>query len=96
VLVYIFCKGYNFFDAPIQRCWVHYLCDLNLLVEVSPDNENFCKWVESIKDIYKAAKKIARQGFIEAIRVEFRRKLEMKLLAIAQPYLNDKSAPQRI
>jgi len=52
--------------------------------------------VESIKDIYKAAKKIARQGFIETIRVEFRQKLEMKLMAIAQPYLNDKSAPQRI
>jgi hypothetical protein len=90
VLVCNFYKGYNFYDGPIQRCWVHYLRDLQKLVEANPDNENVCKWVESIKDIYKAAKKIARRGFIEDIRVEFRQNLETKLMAIAQPYLDDK------
>jgi transposase len=96
VLVCDFYKGYNFYDGPIQRCWVHYLRDLKKLVEANPDNENVCKWVESVKDIYKAAKKIARRGFNEAVRVKFRQQLEMKLMAIAQPYLEDKSAPQRI
>ena len=96
VLVCDFYGGYNFYDGPIQRCWVHYLRDLKKLVEANPDNESVYKWVESIKDIYKAAKKIARRGFIDSIRVEFRQQLEMKLMEIAQPYLKDKSAPQRV
>ncbi len=52
--------------------------------------------MESIKDIYKAAKKIARRGFNEATHVKFRQQLEIKLMEIAQPYLEDKSEPQRI
>jgi len=94
VLVCDFYAGYNWYTGPIQRCWVHFLRDLKKLLEAHPDNENVREWVESIKAIYRVAKKIARRGFIEPLRVEFRQQLEAKLLAVAQPYVKNESAPQ--
>jgi transposase len=96
VLVCDFYGGYNFYDGPIQRCWVHFLRDLKKLLEAHPDNENVREWVESVRAIYKLAKKIARRGFIAPARVKFRQQLEAKLLLIAQPYLKNESAPQRV
>lgn len=96
VLVCDFYGGYNFYDGPIQRCWVHFLRDLKKLLEAHPDNENVRKWVESVRAIYKVAKKIARRDFLEPARMKFRQQLEAKLLSIAQPYLKDESAPQHV
>lgn len=96
VLVCDFYGGYNFYDGPIQRCWVHFLRDLKKLLEAHPDNEDVREWVESIRAIYKVAKKVARRGFVESIRTRLRGKLEAKLASLAQPYLKDKSAPQRV
>lgn len=96
VLVCDFYGGYNFYDGPVQRCWVHLLRDLKKLIETYPDDENVCKWVESIRAIYKVAKRIAERGFVESIRTRLRQELEAKLLLIAQPYVKNKSAPQRV
>jgi len=96
VLVCDFYGGYNFYDGPIQRCWVHFLRDLKKLAEAHLDDENVREWVESVRSLYKVAKKIARRGFIEPVRVKFRQQLEAKLMSVAQPYLKDKSAPQRV
>ena len=96
VLVCDFYGGYNFYDGPIQRCWVHFLRDLKKLLEAHPGNENVCEWVESIRAIYKVAKKIARRGFVESVRTRLRGELEAKMLLIAQPYVKNSSAPQRV
>ena len=96
VLVCDFYAGYNFYDGPIQRCWVHFLRDLKKLVEAHPDNENVREWVESIRAIYKVAKKIARRGFVESIRTRPRQDLETRLFSLAQPYVKNESAPQRV
>jgi BMFP domain-containing protein YqiC len=96
VLVCDFYGGYSFYDGPIQRCWVHFLRDLKKLLEAYPDDANVRKWVESVRAVYKIAKKIARRGFIEDVRVKFRQQLEAKLMSLAQPYLKDDSAPQRV
>lgn len=96
VLVCDFYGGYNFYDGPIQRCWVHLLRDLKKLVEAHPDNASVREWVEAIKSLYKIAKKIARRGFVEDVRTRLRGELESRLISIAEPYLRDKSAPQRI
>jgi transposase len=96
VLVCDFYGGYNFYDGPIQRCWVHLLRDLKKLLEARPDDANLCQWVESIRAVYKIARKIARRGFIEDVRLKFRQQLEAKLMSLAQPYLKDDSAPQRV
>lgn len=96
VLICDFYAGYNWYDGPIQRCWIHLLRDLNKLAEAHQDNEHVQEWVDSVKNIYKIAKKIAGRGFVETLRVSFRQKLESKLLSIVQSYLKDESAPQRV
>ena len=96
VLVCDFYAGYNFYDGPIQRCWVHLLRDLKKLLDAHSDNENVREWVESVRSLYKVAKKIARRGFIESVRVKYRQQLEAKLLSIVRPYLKNESAPQRV
>lgn len=96
VLVCDFYGGYNFYDGPIQRCWVHFLRDLRKLVEAHPDNEDVREWVELVRSIYKAAKKIAQRGFTEPVRVKLRQQLEAKLMLIAQPYVKNEAAPQRV
>lgn len=96
VLVCDFYAGYNWYSGPIQRCWVHFLRDLKKLVAAHPDDENVDKWVESVVGLYRVAKKIARRGFIEDIRVDFRGQMEARLLSIAEPYLKNESAPQRV
>lgn len=94
VLLCDFYGGYNWYSGPIQRCWVHFLRDLKKLVDVHPDDDSVQVWVESIKEVYKIAKKIAGRGFVESLRVRFRQELEARILSIAEPYLLDDTAPQ--
>lgn len=94
VMLCDFYGGYSWYSGPIQRCWPHFLRDFAKLVETYPDNESVLAWVESIIALYKAAKKIARRDFSEVARVRFRQELESQILAIAQPFLKDKAAPQ--
>jgi transposase len=96
VLVCDFYGGYNWYSGPIQRCWVHLLRDLKKLVEANADNEDVRVWVESVRGIYKVARKIARGGVVEDVRVKFRQELESRLLLISQPYVKNESAPQRV
>lgn len=96
VLICDFYGGYNWYSGPIQRCWVHFLRDLNKLVDAHPDSDNVREWVESVIDVYKIAKKIARRGFSEPMRIELRQELESRLLSIAQPYVKNPSAHQRV
>ena len=96
VLICDFYAGYNWYTGPIQRCWVHFLRDLKKLLEAHPDNEDVRNWVESVRAIYRVAKKIARRGFVEHLRVKLRQQLEERLLGIAQPYVKNESAPQRV
>ena len=96
VLVCDFYGGYNFHDGPIQRCWVHLLRDLKKLVEAHPGNASVREWVEAIKSLYKIAKKIARRGFVEDVRTRLRGELESRLISIAEPYLRQETAPQRV
>ena len=37
--------GYNGVDAVIQRCWVHFVRDLDKLVKDNPGDEGVAKWV---------------------------------------------------
>jgi transposase len=96
VLLCDFYGGYNWYSGPIQRCWVHLLRDLSKLVAAQPENESVDKWVESVIGIYRVAKKIARRGFIEEVRVDLRGQLEARLLCMAEPYVKNESAPQRV
>lgn len=96
VLVCDFYGGYNWYCGPIQRCWVHLLRDLDKLDAAYPEEEDVRQWADSVRAIYKIAKKIARRDFAEPVRIKYRQQLEEKLFAIAQPYVKNKSVPQRV
>lgn len=88
-----FYKGYDFYDGPKQRCWTHLLRDIRKLVEKEPLAQ---KWADKVADIYKAAKCAARRKADDATRILLREALEKRLLAIIEPYLADKNAPQHV
>lgn len=91
-----FYKGYDWYQGPKQRCWVHFLRDLAKLADLHASDSNLLKWVEHVKDIYKAAKKAARRRVTDETRLLFREELQARLLTIAEPYWKMKDAPQRV
>lgn len=104
ILGYCFCGvlgcdfygAYNFYSGPIQRCWVHMLRDLKKLAEAHSEDRRVLEWVELVKGVYQMSGKIAKRGFAKDVRVRLRQELETRLLATAQPYLTDKTAPQHV
>jgi len=88
-----FYKGYDWYLGPKQRCWVHLLRDIKKLVE---KDASASLWADRVHDIYKAAKKAARRKVTGATRVLLREALAERLLLVAEPYLKDKDAPQRV
>ena len=73
---------------------MHFLRDLKKLVEAYSDNKSVRAWLESIRALYKTAKKIAGRSFVEDVRTRLRGELETKLLSIAEAYLTNETAPQ--
>jgi DNA-directed RNA polymerase subunit N (RpoN/RPB10) len=88
-----FYKGYDWYDGPKQRCWAHLLRDVKNLVE---KDGSIAKWADEVGDVFKAAKKAARRKADEPTRARMRQTLQEKLLAIAEPYVKSKDAPQRV
>lgn len=88
-----FYKGYDWYMGPKQRCWAHLLRDVKKLVEA---DGSVAGWSDMVNDIFKAAKKVARRKVAEPARVRLREALQQRLLAIAEPYLKDKNAPQHV
>jgi len=91
-----FYKGYDWYSGPKQRCWVHFLRDLAKLAEAHASDPKLLKWVEAVKDIYKAAKKAARRRVANGTRLLLREALQARLLAVAEPYWKIQDAPQRV
>jgi transposase len=94
VLVCDFYSGYNWYEGPKQRCWVHYIRDLKALAEEHASDRSVVRWVDSIISVYKAGKKVSKREYTEGERHRIAGMLEERLFGIAQPYLNQKDAPQ--
>jgi transposase len=89
-----FYAGYDWYLGPKQRCWVHLLRDLAKLVD-----EHACtgEWAEMVKDLWKAARKVARRADLtDEARVRLREELQRRLLWIAQSYAADKNSVQHV
>lgn len=86
-----FYAGYDWYLGPKQRCWVHLFRLIDKVVEKHPSAK---AWADQVHDIHKAAKKASRRRADRSTRVLLREALQEKLLAIAEPYLNDKDALQ--
>jgi hypothetical protein len=95
-LVSDFYGAYNIYEGIKQRCWVHFLRDLKALAEKYDSNASVVTWVDSVRDVYHRAKKTSLADNTDIGRCRLRQGFESELLALAQPYLKVKSAPQRV
>jgi len=93
VLVSDFYGGYNIYEGVKQRCWVHYIRDLKALGQkcgmAGP-------WVDAVLAVYWRARESVKMDLSEIDRCRRRQGFESELLALAQPYLKSKNAPQRV
>lgn len=95
-LVSDFLGSYNIYDGPKQRCWVHLIRDLKELSETNADIPEVSRWVHAVIGVYHRAKKTARKKQAEHERIGLRHGFEDELRRLCKPYLNVKSAPQRV
>jgi transposase len=93
VLVSDFYGGYNIYEGVKQRCWVHYIRDLKALAEKYPA---VATWVDRVLAVYWRARESVKMELREIERCRLRQGFESELLALAQPYLKLKNAPQRV
>ena len=94
VLVCDFYSAYTWYEGPRQRCWDHLSRELKDLREKHAEDPAVVDWVGRVFTVYDRAKQVAARDLPEAVRRQWRRKLEADLLAIAKPYLQDESLPQ--
>jgi transposase len=95
-LVSDFYGAYNIYDGIKQRCWVHLLRDMKDLAEKHAGDTSVVAWVNTIYDVYHRAKETVNAGYSDVERCRLRQNFECELLDLAQPYLKDKKAPQRV
>ena len=92
-LVSDFYGGYNIYEGIKQRCWIHYIRDLKALAE---KNTTVAPWVDAVIALYWRARESVRMDISDIQRCRLRQGFESELLALAQPYLKSKNAPQRV
>lgn len=95
-LVSDFYGAYNIYEGVKQRCWVHLLRDLKALAEKHAGNASVVAWVEAVREVYHRAKETVKVDYTDVERCRLRQGFESELLALAQPYLKVKNAPQRV
>ena len=93
VLVSDFYGGYNIYEGVKQRCWIHYIRDLKALAE---KYAVAAPWVDAVLAVYWRARESGKMEISEIERCRLRQGFESELLALAQPYLKSKNAPQRV
>ena len=94
VLVSDFYSSYNEHKGFHQRCWVHYLGDLDELCQTYPDDLLVKKWAEDIRKLYeKAVSYTGPPGIItkpyikEQIREHKEQEFKEELTRICRPYI---------
>jgi len=95
-LVTDFYAAYNFYDGPKQRCWVHLGRDLDALVEKNPDLPDVAVWVDHGMDVYQRARESVQAEHTPLERSRLKAGFEHELLSLVKPYLQVKTAPQRV
>jgi transposase len=95
-LVSDFYGAYNIYEGIKQRCWVHLLRDLKALAEKHAANASVVEWVAAVRDVYRRAKLTVTIDYTDIERCRLRQGFESELLALAEPYLEVKNAPQRV
>jgi transposase len=92
VLVCDFYASYDHYPGLKQRCWAHLLRDIHELTTVYPTDQPLAEWATAVHALYDAAKAFVHPD--EAVRLAHQRTLEVRLLALCQPFLADPFAVQ--
>lgn len=92
VLVSDFYAAYDHYPGLHQRCWPHLLREIHSLTNIYPDDVSLASWAKGVQDLYAKAK--AFHSTDARARARVQRGFEGKLLALAQPYLDDPLAVQ--
>lgn len=97
VLVSDFYKAYDHVRGPKQRCWAHLLRDAHLLRTQQPHDAAVQAWVDTLHRIYlDAVAFVATASADLQARAGAGRGFDARLLALAQPFLDDRAAPQHL
>jgi transposase len=92
-LVSDFYGGYNYHLGRHQRCWVHFLRDLDELAEKQANDADLRSWVEAVKGVYWEARAFGSLRLAE--RVKARERFQEQLEALGAPYARTR-APQNV
>lgn len=79
-----FYAGYSYYRGRHQRCWVHFLRDLNALEEEYPQDARVRAFVRSVRSVWKAARAYESESLRERMRAK--EALQDRLFALALPY----------
>ena len=95
VLVSDFYKAYDHVRCPHQRCWAHLLRDAHDLRKQYPKAAAVQTWVDDLHRLYlDAVAFVATASADPLARAAAASHFDARLLALAQPYRDDKTAPQ--
>jgi hypothetical protein len=95
VLVSDFYAAYNHYPGMKQRCWAHLLREVHELRVAHPSDASVQAWATAVHEVFVEAKEQAAAGLgaVEAQRMKG--EYERRLWAIAAPFVEDATAPQR-
>jgi transposase len=93
VLVSDFYAGYDHYEGPHQRCWVHLLRDDHDLARLYPDDPVRQAWSAELRACYEAARALATPD--PQLREHAYRQLTARLLQLAQRHVDDATAVVR-
>lgn len=97
VLVSDFYKAYDHVRTSKQRCWAHLLRDAHDLRTHHPKDAAVQTWVDDLHRVYLDAVAFVDTASSDRLaRVAAAQRFDARLLALAQPWVADDTAPQRI
>lgn len=95
VLVSDFYKAYDHVRTSKQRCWAHLLRDAHELRKQHPQDARLQTWVDDLHRLYLDATAVVATAPTDlTARGTAASRFDARLLALAQPWLADASAPQ--
>jgi transposase len=95
VLVSDFYKAYDHVHCPKQRCWAHLLRDAHDLRKQHPQAGAVQTWVDDLHRLYRDAVAFVATAAPDPVaRTAAAARFDARLLAIARPHLDDRTAPQ--
>lgn len=95
VLVSDFYAAYDHVRCPHQRCWAHLLRDTHDLRKPHPEDAAVQAWADDLHRLYLDAVAWVETAPDDPLaRMTAARGFEARLLALARPHLDDRTAPQ--